>query len=250
MTRILITGSTDGVGRATAAALLDEGCEVVIHARNGKRLAAARELTSRGASSVVGDLADLAQVHSLAEQADALGPFDAVIHNAGIIDGPALLSVNVVAPYVLTALVPASRLIYLSSSMHRGGRPDLARADWSGARRTASYSDSKLFVTTLMAATARRWPRVLTHAVDPGWVPTKMGGPAASDDLALGHVTQAWLATTDDPEALVPGRCWHHRRAEDPHPAVHDEQFQDELLAALAHHTGVDLPVDGEDPAQ
>ncbi|SIO84958.1 SDR family NAD(P)-dependent oxidoreductase [Nocardiopsis sp. JB363] len=129
MSRILITGSTDGVGRATAAALLDEGREVVVHARTPQRLAAARELTSRGVSSVVGDLADLDQVHSLAEQANAFGPFDAVIHNAGIIDGSALLPVNVVAPYVLTALVPASRLVYLSSSMHRGGRSDLARAD-------------------------------------------------------------------------------------------------------------------------
>ncbi|SIO84957.1 hypothetical protein [Nocardiopsis sp. JB363] len=83
---------------------------------------------------------------------------------------------------------------------------------------------------------------MLTHAVDPGWVPTKMGGPSASDDLALGHVTQAWLATTHEREALVSGRYWHHRRTEVPHPAVHDERFQDELLAALAHHTGIDSP--------
>jgi NAD(P)-dependent dehydrogenase (short-subunit alcohol dehydrogenase family) len=242
MSRILITGSTDGLGRAAAASLQGDGHRVVVHARTPGRLAAVPELTSRGALSVVGDLARPDEVRSIAEQAEGLGPFDAIVHNAGIIDGPALLPVNVVAPYVLTALIPASRLIYLSSSMHRGGRADLSRADWSGQRRTASYSDTKLYVTALMAAVARRWPARLAHAVDPGWVPTKMGGPSASDALALGHVTQAWLATTDDPEAMVSGRYWHHRRTERPHPAVHDERFQDELLAALAERTGVDLP--------
>ncbi|GAA1489852.1 SDR family NAD(P)-dependent oxidoreductase [Brachybacterium sacelli] len=242
MSRILITGSTDGVGRATAASLQVDGHDIVVHARHDQRLSAVEELIARGARSVVGDLADPDELQGIAEQANGLGPFDAVIHNAGIIDGPALLPVNAVAPYVLTALIPASRLVYLSSSMHRGGHADLAGADWSGARNSVSYSDSKLFATTLMAAIARRWPNVRTHAVDPSWVPTKMGGPSASDDLALGHVTQAWLATSDDPEALVSGRYWHHRRIEEPHAAVHDERFQDELVASLAEHTGVDLP--------
>jgi NAD(P)-dependent dehydrogenase (short-subunit alcohol dehydrogenase family) len=242
MARILITGSTDGIGRAAAASLLDDGHEVVVHARNDARLAAIDDLLSRGAEGVVGDLVDLDQVRGLAEQANALGPFDAVIHNAGVIDGPALPPVNVVAPYVLTALVPAPRLVYLSSSMHRGGRADLSQADWSGSRRTLSYSDSKLLVTALMAATARRWPEVLSNAVDPGWVPTRMGGPSASDDLELGHVTQAWLATADDPDALVSGQYWFHQRTEQPHRVVHDEALQDALLAALADHTGLDLP--------
>lgn len=242
MSRILVTGSTDGVGRATATSLLDDGHEVVVHARTPERLAAVQDLTSRGAHSVVGDLRDLDEVEGLAEQAHRLGPFDAVIHNAGIIDGRALLPVNVVAPYVLTALIPTSRLVYLSSSMHRGGRPELSSADWSGSRETASYSDSKLFVTALMAAVARRWADVLAHAVDPGWVPTKMGGPSASDDLALGHVTQAWLTTTSDPEAHVSGRYWHHQCTEQPHASVRDERFHGELLAALAAHTGISLP--------
>ena len=242
MSRILITGSTDGVGRATAASLLNDGHDVVVHARTPERLTAIQGLASRGALGVVGDLSRPGEVQGIAEQASRLGGFDVVIHNAGIIDGPALLPVNVVAPYVLTALIPAARLVYLSSSMHRGGHADLARADWAGTTKTASYSDSKLFVTTLMAAVARLRADVLAHAVDPGWVPTKMGGPSASDDLALGHVTQAWLATTNDDEALVSGRYWHHQHTEQPHPAVHDEQFQDELIAALEEHTGITLP--------
>ena len=241
MARILVTGSTDGVGRNTAGALLGDGHRVVVHARTTARLFAVQGLLDRGAGSIVGDLADSDQVRDLVEQANAPGPFDAVVHNAGVMQG-AVLPVNVTAPYLMTALVPASRHIYLSSSMHRGGRADLAGVDWTGEGDTHSYSDTKLFVTALMAAVARLRPDVLAHAVDPGWVPTKMGGPGATDDLALAHVTQAWLASTDDPEALVSGRYWHHRRVQQPHPAVHDEAFQDELLASLAEHTGVQLP--------
>lgn len=238
--RILITGSTDGLGRAAAASLLDDGHEVVVHARSPQRLAVVAELTSLGAEAIVGDLARPDEVASLAEDVSRFGPIDAVIHNAGIIDGPDVLPANVIAPYLLTALVPAARVIYLSSGMHRGGRAELTGIEQPG--ESVSYSDSKLLVTALMAAVARRRPDVISHAVDPGWVPTKMGGPSATDDLALGHVTQAWLATTDDPAALDSGGYWHHQRIEEPHPAVHDEQFQDELCAALERLTGVDLP--------
>jgi NAD(P)-dependent dehydrogenase (short-subunit alcohol dehydrogenase family) len=241
MASILITGSTDGVGRNTAEALVDEGHRVVVHARTTARLAAIQHLLDRGAESVVGDLVDLNQVHDLVEQANALGPFDAVVHNAGVMQGP-VMRVNVTAPYLMTALIPASRHLYLSSSMHRGGKPDLTGIDWTGQRATGSYSDAKLYVTTLTAGIARHRPDVLAHAVDPGWVPTKMGGAGASDYLDLAHVTQVWLATTEDPEALISGRYWRHLRPEKPHPTVHDQRFQDELLASLAGQTGVRIP--------
>jgi NAD(P)-dependent dehydrogenase (short-subunit alcohol dehydrogenase family) len=159
---------------------------------------------------------------------------DAVIHNAGVGNGPDVWPVNVVAPYLLTALVERpQRLVYLSSGMHRGGQPDLAGR---------SYSDSKLFVTTLAFAVARLWPDILSNAVDPGWVPTRMGGPGAPDDLRLGHVTQEWLATSDDPDARTSGGYWHHQRRAEPHHAVRDEQFQDELLEELAGTTKTPLP--------
>jgi len=237
--RILITGSSDGLGRAAAAALLDDGHSVVVHVRTPERLAAVRDLLDRGAQAVVGDLAKLDEVRGLAEQANALGRFDAVIHNAGVFSGPALLPVNVVAPFVLTAeMERPERLIYLSSGMHRGGYPDLDGVDWSGARVSRSYSDSKLFVTALAAAVARLWPEVYSNAVDPGWVPTRMGGPGAPGDLRLGHVTQAWLAVSDNPEALTSGGYWHHRATREPHQAVHDRHFQAALLSSLADYTG------------
>jgi len=237
--RVFVTGSADGLGRATARNLLAQGHEVVVHVRSQARLSAVKELVDQGAVATIGDLSDLAQVRDLAAQVDAIGPMDAIVHNAGIISGPELLVVNVVAPYLLTALIQRpKRLIYLSSRMHRGGRASLTGLDWSGRTSTGSYSDSKLFVTTLAAAMARRWHGVLSNAVDPGWVPTKMGGPNAPDDLRLGHLTQEWLATSDDPQALTSGGYWHHQRREQPHPAVNDIRFQDLLLAELARVTG------------
>ena len=242
MARIVITGSTDGLGRGAALALLGGGHEVIVHARNRDRLGAVRDLADRGARVVVGDLADVNQTRALADQVNHLGRPDAVIHNAGVVSGAAVLPVNVVAPYLLTALIERpQRLIYLSSSMHRGGHATLDGMDWTGSRATGSYSDSKLFVTTLMAAVARLWPAVLSNAVDPGWVPTRMGGASAPDDLRLGHVTQAWLATSNDLEALTSGGYWHHDRSSDPHPSVGDERWQDALLEALTRYTGVRL---------
>ncbi|MDR6508373.1 SDR family NAD(P)-dependent oxidoreductase [Arthrobacter oryzae] len=243
MSRILVTGSSDGLGRAAAKALLDGGHVVVVHARTSGRLAAVQDLLDRGAQAIVGDLAKPDEMRGLAEQANALGRFEAVIHNAGVIGGPDLLPVNVVAPFVLTAeMERPDRLIYLSSSMHHGGRADLAGVDWSGGRESRSYSDSKLFVTALAAAVARLWPDVSAHAVDPGWVPTRMGGPGASDDLRLGHVTQAWLAAGEKPETLRSGQYWHHKRTQTPHQAVGDERFQTALLSSLANYTGSTIP--------
>jgi NAD(P)-dependent dehydrogenase (short-subunit alcohol dehydrogenase family) len=213
-----------------------------VHARNADRLAAVRELVDRGAAAVVGDLSDVEETRGVADQVNDLGRMDAVIHNAGVVSGPRVLPVNVVAPYLLTALIDRpERLVYLSSGMHRGGRADLAGMDWSGRRATGSYSDSKLFVTALAMAVARMSTGVLSNAVNPGWVPTKMGGPRAPDDLRLGHLTQEWLATSDEPEASVSGGYWYHQRRAETVASVHDEQFQDELLETLGRFTGTPM---------
>ncbi len=242
MARIFITGSADGLGREAAQTLLGDGHEVIVHARSAERLAAVNDLIDRGASAVVGDLADPDQTRTLADQVNQLGPVDSVIHNAGIYTGRQIMPVNVVAPYLLTALVHRpQRLVYLSSGSHFGGRADVAGVDWGGQRATGSYSDSKLFVATLACAVARLWPEVRSNAVDPGWVPTRMGGPGAPDDLRLGHLTQEWLATSDGPEAHTSGGYWFHQRLGTPHPAVRDTHFQDSLLAALARFTAVPL---------
>jgi len=213
-----------------------------------------------GAAGVLtADLASIAQTRALAERANEIGRFDAVIHNAALgyqvsgrsetEDGlAALFAVNVLAPYLLTALMTRpDRLIYLSSGMHTGGDPSLDDLQWRDRRwsGTQAYSDSKLFDLVLAFAVARLWPDVYSNAVTPGWVATRMGGPGAPDDLALGADTQAWLAVSDDPGARVSGRYFYHRAERPADPAASDPAVQDGLLAACAQLTGVTLDGDG-----
>jgi NAD(P)-dependent dehydrogenase (short-subunit alcohol dehydrogenase family) len=252
MRRVFITGSTDGLGRGAAEALIKEGHQVVLHARSKDRAAALADLRPRAAGIVVGDLASAAQTRALADQVNKLGRMDAIIHNAGIFreasrgstpEGHAkVLAVNVLAPYMLTGLIERpDRLVYLSSSMHRGGEGPLDDIDWSKRSWDTyrAYSESKLYVTALAFAVARKWPKVLSNAVDPGWVPTKMGGRGAPDDLEQGHLTQTWLATSEDAAAKTSGGLWYHRERQQPAAASLDARFQDELIAKLAELTGL-----------
>jgi hypothetical protein len=90
-------------------------------------------------------------------------------------------------------------------------------------------------------AVARLWPDVLSNAVDPGWVPTKMGGAGATDDLDQGYLTQTWLAVSADPAATVSGGYWYHREQQSPAVEASDSRFQDQLLTSLAKLTGISL---------
>lgn len=262
MSRVLVTGSADGLGQMAAQRLVALGHEVVLHARSARRAREAIDAVPGASGVLVGDLSSVAETRSVAEQANATGRFDAVIHNAGVgyreprrdtADGVEhVFAINVLAPYVLTALMERPRrLVYLSSGMHRGGDVALddltwSRRAWNGAQ---AYADSKLYDVVLAFAVARRWPDVLSNAVEPGWVATRMGGPGAPDDLALGPETQVWLAVSDDPEARVTGRIFYHRRERDSHPAASDPAVQDALLRACEALTGVAFPA-GPRPAQ
>ena len=264
MATILVTGSTDGLGRDAAQRLVDDGHTVVGHARNQtKAQALQRELPSL-ASVLTADLSSAAEVRHMADAANALGAFDAVIFNAGVggmeperletADGHAhVLAINVLAPYLLTAwLARPGRVIYLTSGMQGGGSTDLTDLDWERRRWNGiqAYSDSKLFDATLAAAVARRWPQLVSTSVSPGWVATKMGGAGAPDDLAAGSQTQAWLAVSPDKAALRSGAMYYHGQAvlsagtgaRSLHPAVSRPAFQDDMVAALSHLTGVELP--------
>lgn len=254
MRRIFITGSTDGLGLAAARDLIAAGHQVVLHARSSQRASALADVAPRSAGVVIGDLSSAAETRSIAVQVNRIGRMDAVIHNAGVYQLPSrgktpeghatVLAVNTLAPYMLTALIERPhRLIYTSSGMHRGGDSSLRDIDWLERRwePTRAYSESKLFLTTLAFAVARHWPQVLSNAVDPGWVPTKMGGAGAPDDLTLGHLTQTWLAASDEPAASVSGHYWYHREQRDPAPEALDANFQDRLMGRLAELTGVVL---------
>jgi NAD(P)-dependent dehydrogenase (short-subunit alcohol dehydrogenase family) len=251
VSRVFITGSADGVGRLTAQLLAAGGHDVILHARNEQRAEDARAAVPGARDAVVGDLSGIAAVRSVADQVNELGPVDAVIHNAAVgdtegrrietVDGLAhVFAVNVLAPYLLTALITRpGRLVYVSSGMQLGGTRDLADAQWTRRRWNGSraYSDSKLFLTTLAFAVARRWPEVRSNSADPGWVPTRMGGSGATDDLSLAPVTQAWLATQAD----VTGEHFFHQRPASVHPDTRVPEYQDELLAYCAALTGVTL---------
>jgi NAD(P)-dependent dehydrogenase (short-subunit alcohol dehydrogenase family) len=252
MSKVLITGSADGLGREAAEQLVRGGHEVVLHARDEARAEQALTGVPRAAAALAGDLASITSTRALADQINAAGRFDAIIHNAGIgyrepnrretEDGlERVFQVNVLAPYLLTALVnrPA-RLIYLSSGLHRSGDPSLADLQWENRRWDGyqAYADSKLFDAVLAAAVARQLPDVLSSSVDPGWVRTKMGGPGAPGAIAPGAETQVWLATSNDPLALQSGRHFYHRRPREKHPAVADPAVGDGLLAACRELTG------------
>ena len=254
MSRIFITGSTDGLGRGAASVLMGDGHGVVLHARTLQRAAALSDLAPDAAGVVIGDLASAAETRALAGQVNGIGRMDAVIHNAGVFlepsraataDGHAkTLAVNTLAPYLLTALIDRpDRLIYLSSGLHHAGAGSLADIDWTGRRWNArqAYAESKLQVTALALALARAWPEVLSNAVDPGWVPTKMGGPGATGDLEQGHRTQTWLAVSNDTAATVSGGYWYHRQRQAPAAEAGDPAFQDQLMDRLATLTGIEL---------
>ena len=252
MTRILITGSADGLGQLLARELVAQGHDVVLHARNERRADDALRAVPEATAVLVGDLASIDQTQDLAAQANASGRFDVVVHNAAVgyqeprietVDGlEHVFAINALAPYLLTALIERpDRLIYLSSGMHEGGDVALddlqwVRRRWRGAQ---AYSDSKLHDVLLAFAVARLWPDVLSNAVDPGWVPTKMGGRGAPGDLGQAHLTQVWLATAPETGS---GGYYYHRRPHRTHPAASDRETQDAFLDACASLTGVRLP--------
>jgi NAD(P)-dependent dehydrogenase (short-subunit alcohol dehydrogenase family) len=243
MARIFITGSADGLGQLAAQALIAQGHQVVLHARNEKRAPEALRKVPDAETVVTADLSNLDETKQLAAKVNALGRFDAVIHNAGVYQAPsqAILTVNTLAPYVLTCLVERpNRLIYLSSGMHLDGRSKLESFKTDVGRIT--YSDSKLHVLMLCMAVARHWPEVYANAVDPGWVPTKMGGENAPDDLQKGYETQAWLAVSDDSGAKVSGRYFHHQKEAPYNPEAGDVQLQERFLSLCEEITGVPFP--------
>ncbi|MFM0740617.1 SDR family NAD(P)-dependent oxidoreductase [Paraburkholderia xenovorans] len=256
MSRVFITGSADGLGQMAARLLVDAGHRVVLHGRNAERAEQALQAVPGAEAVVVGDLSSIAATVDVAEQVNQLGHFDAVIHNAAVgyqeprriatVDGlPHVFAVNTLSPYVLTALIAQpKRLVYLSSKLHLDGDASLDDLTWEQRawQGTAAYSDSKLHDVLLAFAIARRWPRVLSNALEPGWVATKMGGAGAPDDLQAAPKTQVWLAVSDEPAATVSGEYFYHMKPQRTHPAVHDVAVQERLIEACEALSGIRLP--------
>ena len=256
MARIFITGSADGLGKMAAQLLVGEGHKVIIHARNDKRVQDALKAVPGAEAAISGDLSSIEEIKAVAEQVNASGNIDAVIHNAAVgyreqrkittVDGlPHVFAVNTLAPYILTCLIhKPKRLVYLSSGLNKSGNPNLddllwEHKAWSGYQ---AYSDSKLHDLILAFAVANRWKDVLSNAVEPGWVATKMGGSGAPDSLEEGPKTQAWLAVSNDKEALVSGKYFYHKKRRSYNAAADDVSLQQRLLEACEKISGVSLP--------
>jgi NAD(P)-dependent dehydrogenase (short-subunit alcohol dehydrogenase family) len=255
MARVFISGSSDGLGLMAGQLLVDQGHKVVLHARNDARAADARKVAPKAEAVVFGDLATIAAMKDVARQVNALGSFGAVIHNVAVgyreghrltSDGlPHVFAVNTLAPYVLTALIERpKRLVYLSSGMHEHADAHIddvlwRKRQWDGS---TAYAESKLYDVMLAFAAARLWANVLSNALTPGWVPTKMGGAGAPDDINQAHRTQAWLAVSDEPAARTTGGYFYHLQQRGPNPEARDVALQDRLIAICREISGVDMP--------
>jgi len=243
MARIFITGSADGLGQLAAKALVAGGHQVVLHGRNQRRGQDALDNVPGAESVVTGDLSNIEETKLLASKVNALGKLDAVIHNAGVYTASPeeIFTVNTLAPYILTCLIQKpGRLIYLSSDMHERGTSKLDSFKTDISRIT--YSDSKLHVLMLCKVVARRWPKVFANALNPGWVPTKMGGKGAPDNLQKGYETQVWLAISNDRPAKVSGRYFFHKKEVAYNPKADDVTLQDRFLTLCDEITGVHFP--------
>lgn len=254
MSRILVTGSTQGIGLQTATDLIAGGHSVVLHARTQQKADAARAAAPGAAGVVVGDLATFAGTTEVVTAATEAGPFDVVVHNAGMGINPErvqtadglseVFAVNVVAPYVLTALLPRpQRLVFLSSGVSSQGRLELDDLQWESRPWDGmqAYSDSKLADIVLAFWVARHWSDVRSNALDPGWIKTRMGGAGATGELSAGAETPVWLAGSDDQAAQVSGRWFVRKRERRAPAAAGDEELQEALVSRLEEISGVSI---------
>ena len=244
MARIFITGSADGLGQLSARSLLEQGHKVALHARNAERGRDAIKKNPEAEAVLTGDLSNIEETKNLAREVNQFGVFDAVIHNAGVYRASKeVFTVNTLAPYILTCLIQKpKRLIYLSSGMHLQGRSKLDNFKTDINRIT--YADSKLHVMTLCMAVARKWKDVYANAVDPGWVPTKMGGRGAPDNLQKGYETQVWLAISNDEKAKVSGHYFFHQKEKHHNPEADNVVLQEKFLGLCEEITGISFPHD------
>lgn len=256
MSRIFITGSSDGLGLAAAQHLSKKGHNIVLHARSPSRASDAQKACPAASACLIGDLSSFSSVHNLASNLNATGPYDTIIYNAGLYRGgfnktedglPALIAVNTMAAYMLTCLVHPrpKRIVYLSSGLHAGGDASLQDLDWKvrgekGWSDGQGYADSKLHNILLAKAVARRWKGCMSNSLDPGWQPTKMGGASAPGDIGMAIESYELLAV----ETKEGGKYYKPGRQEgSPRKEGDDVEVQDKLLKVCEEITGIKFPV-------
>ncbi|MCF2501299.1 MULTISPECIES: SDR family NAD(P)-dependent oxidoreductase [Dyadobacter] len=256
MARVFITGFVDGLGQLTANALVHKGHSVVLHARNRERSKYGLAMVPGAEAVLTGDLSSIEETINLAAQVNRLGNFDAVIHNAGVYqvqeskltqDGlPPLFAINTIAPYILTCLIKEPKhLIYTSSGMHKQADPNLTGLNKESLN--IAYSDSKFHNLILAMAVARLRPAIYANAVDPGWVPTKLGGTGAPDNLDKGFATQVWLAVSSDEQAKISGKYLHHQKPDRYLRQADQVVVQEKFLSFCQNLTSIAIPFGAKD---
>jgi NAD(P)-dependent dehydrogenase (short-subunit alcohol dehydrogenase family) len=255
--RILITGSSDGLGLLTAKLLTSRSHTVYLHARNPSRARDALTACPSATHCLIGDLSTISGIKNFAAEANAHGPYDVVMHNAGLYLGPfartedgipALVAVNTLAPYILTCLMnKPRRLIFVSSQLHQNGNTSLndltwqqrGEAEWGNGGQ--GYADSKLHNIMFGFAFARYYG-IPTASVDPGWVKTKMGGPSAMDDMDAAVETFALVCTGEGEVGKKDTGHWYQGRERGYREEANDVEIQEKLLKILEEVTGVKVP--------
>lgn len=258
MARILITGSTDGFGLEAARQLVQRKHTVYLHARNQERAEDAKAKCPGAAGVLIADLTSVAETRKLAEEANAIGAFDAVILNAGLLYGPfratpetgvpAMVFVNVLAPYILACLLKQpKRLVFVASVLHREATNTsvkdifwLERGD-KDFKDFPAYCDSKFHVVLLANAVARRYKDVSVTSLHPGWVPTKLAGADAPGKLEDGVETYVMLAEGDYDQSLTGAYFDPKKQSGEPLPLTADLDLQEAVVKACEEVTGLKL---------
>jgi short chain dehydrogenase len=254
MARVFITGSADGLGLMVGRHLADQEHKVVLHARNDARAADAKKALPKAEAVVVGDLASITATKDVARQVNALGPFDAVIHNAAVgfqeshrVTGDGL-------PHVFAhqhARALCSHRADRTAEAPRLSEFGHARARKRPSRRYPVAQAALGRIVGLRREQAARRHAGLRRRASVARCPVQRGnarlgrdqnGRGGPDDIDQAHLTQAWLATSDDPAARTAGGYFYHLKQREPNPETRDAALQDRLIGICGEISGVDLP--------
>jgi NAD(P)-dependent dehydrogenase (short-subunit alcohol dehydrogenase family) len=267
---VLVTGSTDGIGKRTARDLAARGATVLLHGRDPDKGARVREEIARATGSERlhyhnADLASLDEVRGLAREVGK-GPLDVLINNAGIGTGPRgrerrqvsrdgyelRLAVNYLAPFLLThLLLPAlgrsapARIVNVSSL----GQEAVDLDDLMLERRYdgwTAYGRSKLALAMFTFELAGRLEGsgITVNALHPGsLLDTKMVREAFGQprgDVQEGADAELYLATAPELEGVT-GRFFDRRREARVHRQAYDTEVRRQLYQRSAELTGLDI---------
>ncbi|CAG7937645.1 unnamed protein product [Penicillium salamii] len=257
MVRVLITGSADGFGLEAARQLAQHGHSVYLHARNESRAQHAKAACPGAAGVLTADLSSLNETKAFAAAINAIGEFDAIILNAGMLYGPfrktaetgipAMVFVNVLAPYILACLLNRpKRLVFIASQLHQQADTSVEDIFWFKRGEAVfedfpAYCDSKFHVMLLANAVAKRFHGTSVVSVHPGWVATKVGGTEAPDKLEDGVETYIMLAEGNYDQTLTGKYFVPKKQLGVPLAATNEINLQEKMVKACEDVTGLKL---------